>query len=479
MWNRKMSRLAVMALVVFAAGCSLPQHRDRCQNQGLHGSGVGCGCGFCGHQNPVGTVQTGGQFARATTLPISSRGLSLSTAVDETLRQGVRSSGVVSAPQVFTNKSVVELAIPEIVAAKTKVADLVEDLAGEPENDQLAEYLSQAEESLPRSLADSLDEKLANAPEGEPSVWNELSVADRDEVSRHLIAMRAQQIYQAVYQDQVANLPGVDEVIVEKISAQIRGLIRDFGRGSIVDTEINGESLKRITDAVGASLEVDSPVKNSTFVSHGETLYYQIAVALSRRGGETLVFPLWLVEMYQAGDIALRDGDSIQLLHYNRTELFSHSRGLQELSDSIATGASDLDGYIDILRVTCLGDNGLEQHFVPRNTHVAFGPDRGFGFVLENAKVPENATIQPDILDLVGVIRRGRSEAIRRSADALQVKTRLQRLEEQHKLVRQKISQLPVIGDACQVVESTTGFDSADAFATARDGVGSAVGFLR
>ena len=472
---RNLSSLAAAALMMFAAGCHVPLRRDSCQTNGIHGSAVECGCGLCGKQEPVGTVQTGGQFARATTLPIPSRGLSLSAAVGETLRPGVRNSAVVSAPPAYREKSVRELTVSETAEAKTKIEDMVKDLVEGPENDQLQRYLP---ESVKERLPDSLKQTLQD-PDTDVLVWDVLSDQDKQAITSHVIGDEAQGIFEAVYREQVASVPGVEEGMVQKISQQIEGLVQEYRDGDIADTAINDESLKRITSAVGNRLVFDSPASSATYASGGESLYYQIAVALSRRGGETLVFPLWLVEMYQAGDIALRDGDSVQLLHYNRTPLYSHSRGLQGLSESIATGTPDLDGYIDILRVTHLGDSGLEQYFVPRNTTVAFGPHRGFGFVLDNAKVPETAAVQPDILDLVGVIRRGRSEAIRRSADALQVKTRLQRLEEEHQLLRQKISQLPVIGDACQVVESTTGFDSADAFATARQGVGSAVGFLR
>ncbi len=322
--------------------------------------------------------------------------------------------------------------------------------------------------------------------------WNSLNADDREQIISEMIQATAFAVlkdgFKAVY-EQVKNDDNRLKTLLAAMEVPIRAVVDehvpkspDGGNNQRVfdhnkfeqanKSQLNklvGERVKQAVEAGLAKQKKDESAARTGGLSRGTDLYYQIAVCVTRASGRRLVFPLWLVETFQAGDVALEDGDRVELIHYSRTALL---RDGQQLS-AVSAGVQDsLNAFVDVLRVTAVSADGkLEEHFVPRVENHAFSDNSDFGWVLAQAKYSEVTPVHLEVLDLVDVVREGRRLAILRSADSLKIKSNLEKLEAEHRQLEKKLQDIPLIGDACNLIESTTGFDSTRMLSDAYRGV--------
>ncbi len=128
-----------------------------------------------------------------------------------------------------------------------------------------------------------------------------------------------------------------------------------------------------------------------------------------KRGATSLVFPLWLVNGFEAGDIALQDGDQVEIQNYNRTSLSTGARELhfQSLKLTNSIELQELEDLADTMVVTKATHNGIEKLFIPRSTTALFGTDPRLSFAIQHARFDDTDIVQFSNLSLVSEIRQG------------------------------------------------------------------------
>jgi hypothetical protein len=390
-------------------------------------------CRLCSHHESVGSVQTGGQFARSRLLPIHQCGLTLSEAVEQTIREGVRTSAGTTATHFEQPRSV------SAVTQQDRVEGHIRDF---------------------RDLVGKNDNALAE---------------------------KAGTIYDNVYKNVVENSSDLRSRAIEVIVNILKSSLPDTTSG-VNEVSLDAEIRTKILEAMNEIAVARPQQASTTPAPKADMTYYQTAVRLRRKKGNTLVFPLWLVDRFEAGDVALRDGDVIDVSHYSRSELFNgtfeNTSSLRTFSDENYSNttileANELDRYIDLLRVTHVNREGVtEEYYIPKNNNQAFGENPGYAFMLNQALVSDDDAISPENLALSSVIRAGRREALQRSAELLNPKDFSQRLDDGNRALEESLSKVPVVGDICRLVESTTGLSAADAFANTQECIENAVSLI-
>ena len=435
-------RMVAACVVAGSVGCQLPQHANQtcttCSNPDASRVAPIFG-GVCHHDQDVPTVQTGGQFARAQTFPINKNGLTLGEIVQQSLRDGVR-PGATASVEIPKERTAVDLTPDQISeGAIPSVVDLADEL-------------------------DEIDE--SNATD-----------AEKSEQKDEKLNTAAATIVQRMFGDQFPGDDDVKQQTVDSIEETLKNLtteasdeIERVGFNNVDVASFKDQATTQIrAGLVGLENKLNTPSAAPTATA--DTTYYETAVTVTRKDGRVMVFPLWLVDRFQAGDVSMQDGDVVHVNHYNRTDLFKNSAGqstgLGDLSNQIATDAAPLNGYIDLFRITHVDGNGVvEEYFVPRNTTGAYGRNPAYSYVFNRARVSSVDAISPENLDLADVIRTGRREAIARSARLLNPTAKS--LEQRQSDLRDEIAKLPVVGDVCKFVESTTGLNSTDAIGNVR-----------
>ncbi len=185
--------------------------------------------------------------------------------------------------------------------------------------------------------------------------WNSLNADDREQIISEMIQATAFAVlkdgFKAVY-EQVKNDDNRLKTLLAAMEVPIRAVVDehvpkspDGGNNQRVfdhnkfeqanKSQLNklvGERVKQAVEAGLAKQKKDESAARTGGLSRGTDLYYQIAVCVTRASGRRLVFPLWLVETFQAGDVALEDGDRVELIHYSRTALLRDGQQLSAVS---------------------------------------------------------------------------------------------------------------------------------------------------
>lgn len=458
--------LPALLVVTAITGCQIPHHgAEHCARCGhsVNLKAEHCLCALCGCNDSSGMVQTGGQFARPQSLSIGPEGLTLGGAVAASLRDGVMNSAAVnmvgSADAFESMESPVNFTTPgDWANAQMKFLDVYNDVLDIRDEVPAAEFASE-------KTSNRIDELTRTKAEDVFKFVMEKQIDDPDRMREPVTEMIAKEIRTAI--DQQLDADSQSEVAEEPVDREFSAPIR--------------ESIFQKTAELASDLTVPTSAIPTPQVRSDMT-YYQIAVRVRRRSGRTIVFPLWLVQRYQAGDIALRNGDLVEVVHYGRTGLLSQASqnevSLRSLDANYASVIRDLDPYLDLFHISRRGSSGEQTDFyVPRNIASSYGDNPGYEYLLNRAYANPGQT-RGENLDLVDVIRQGRREALSRTAEMIRPKTAAEAFDEGQRALQERIAALPVIGDLCQAIESTTGFNTADAISGARGGIDGVIGLL-
>ena len=235
----------------------------------------------------------------------------------------------------------------------------------------------------------------------------------------NVLKEKAETIYDNVYKNVLENSGDLRTRATGEIVNILKSTLQNTPSG-VSEDKLDNEIRTKILDAMDM-IAVTKPQQASTAAApQADMTYYQTAVRLRRKTGNSLVFPLWLVDRFQAGDVALRDGDVIDISHYSRSELFNgtieNTSSLCAFSDenysnTTVPEVNELDRYIDLLRVTHVNRDGVtEEYYIPKNNNHAFGDNPGYSFILNQALVSDNDAISPENFALSSVIREGRAK---------------------------------------------------------------------
>ncbi|MBI3861603.1 MAG: hypothetical protein HY290_06880 [Planctomycetia bacterium] len=300
----------------------------------------------------AGTVETGGPFAVARTLRIPESGLTLSDAVERSLRPGI-----VSQAAPISGNGIAATTLP--VGARDNVQDDVRAILarniGPAEGVEITPEIKAATTTEIGKRTDKIVEKLFGDDQSEErnSFATKLQLALKKAVddgtfrprmasdTSHIAEVNRQkdQLYQEilltfVFSDTLASgVPGDDQLKRSRDrSARIFGIsandsrydgvlrnlsdARDRGGKFALAGDARREALVGLlTPPNGESLAPPPPAE-MIIPGSARSIADELAVVLTRRSGRRLIIPLQFVRTFRPGDIRLQHGDQIQIVPF-------------------------------------------------------------------------------------------------------------------------------------------------------------------
>ncbi len=355
------------------------------------------------------TVSTGGLFAQSMTLAIAAQGLTLSEAVEASLRPGLLDqqlvAGQIVASQTPRRHSPANRPAPT-VDASVFVKQVLETRAEIGTGNHLDEAI--------RMLASNL--RTGSGSMGQPASGDV-------EFQNKIIALINQ--HDDVISRPLANGRLTSEQ--QELASMVDAIARASG-----DATIPRESADEPVDLLSgqpASITVTSPLASAI-------------VVLKRSGQANKLIPLPLVRSTPAGDILLQDRDRVEITSLARTNLGNRAalsgkqvdgqvtiagllsatldsqttRNLEQVSDQIAL--TDYRNVADLMVLKTSGLSGAaEEYWFPRSSHQLYHqlplPDPG-GIQLRSGDV-----VKVNVMDLEPIIRSSRLRSRMRRLEAI------------------------------------------------------------
>lgn len=376
-------------------------------------------------QEAFGTVQTGGQFAASRTLPIPQTGLTLQQAVDQSVRPSMRDVPPVAASTMTTG--------------------------GVPLGLQIA-----TEKGTIREQLEKLRELLRNNRD------------DPDTAEPFINKFAKGIVIGGTETERTPIIEKIEELVLEKQSI----LASDDS-----ETIAFEDLVKRIESEIPSQFRGDNYAASPpVFVTDRSGIYYDLVVILQRSDGVRLVIPLWMVNVFSAGDILLSDGDIINVVHYNRTEVGSRQPGNDTSGSIVVSGFSNLKGtqpatttlekiaenvpgrlvsLADLVVVQHLNKSGqLEQYYLPLTQSGAYGDPGVYENWLLRTRLGNGDVVRVESLELSPLIRASKRLSINATADALlddgtpegRLAALMARKRQHRQEVRAQLRQLPIVG---------------------------------
>ncbi|WP_339745959.1 hypothetical protein [uncultured Rubinisphaera sp.] len=381
----------------------------------------------------LGVITTGGALARPHTLPIPVSGLSLGEAVEISLRPVVRQLAIQPVPAGPALQAVGSQSISRLDQLRSTFARVFSKLGDDSKEIPFAHFMD-------------IDE-----------VKFGLTVEEQDILKSQIIRIVEQGRENKSFKSLDSAAPVFEEL--------------------------------RIALRIEASPQSRLGAPSS---GYSTGMYYRSVVVLTRRVGTRIIAPLWLVQMFPIGDVALVDGDSVRIESYKRTEV--GARQLDEQSGTVIIAgitrdprnvslptsletlslkeATNLNAAVaDVILLRHVNQQGhLEQYVIPRLRSGAFGEDPEFSRFLAETRLASGDIVEFQNLDLLPEIRRGRITAITSTANAIERNRResvlAERIEDRRDHLQQFTGVTPATfqrfgertRDALTIIPSSIGF---------------------
>lgn len=433
-----------------------------------------------------GVVQTSGQFAHARSLPISATGLSLGEAVKQSLRSGIQPG---TALPVSTATRQPPLGSQRVKSAKdtlTGLKSLKKDLS-KLSDDSNNFFIGKLEKTASHLVTDEMV-----GAENEVFVQNqiralmlfrqEVFTEDADESELEELA---NEIDKLIQHRGITSLQTETETAANVIERSARReALRELGDQiaeqlkSLDSVEAPEEEASEDTDSSTDDTQSENSPKPQTSPNTASNLYYDAAVILTKATGRRVIAPLWLVQMFAAGDIALENGDRIEVTHYERTAFAEYQkledtvvlvgglvsrpriqRNVRRLSQVMGTSQLDqrLVNFADLVVLQRINSNDqLEEYLIPRGASGIYGSSSEFDRWFQEAQLKTGDIVRVGSLDFHPLIRDGRT--IAQAASAEQIYEEFGSPEERSR--NKTIDQIPILGGIHGLVEQTTGLSA-------------------
>lgn len=389
----------------------------------------------------LGTVRAGGPMAAARTLPIPLEGLTLSQAVEATIRPGlhdnlpvaVQTSAQTTAVPVGLQSGTSMEKIKNVVTSLRPQGGIGGDPAPKPTLEDVASQLAALGDDTP-ILENEIESILSAADdEGLFAAGTDLTAAQKKR--------RATELYESL--------------------------------ASAINSSITATQTSREISPQQSARIVSAPVTSGAVSAH------TVAVQLTRRTGNRIIVPLPLVRNYSPGDIWLTDGDMIHILPGELTEAGQTLAG--ESGDAVSGFQPDGDESginLFVLLHKSILDGRREEYLIPASNSLYYGKAGFVGQWQQMMKVHSGDQLKAGTLELMPIIRNSQINAVAASAAAIEervnpkvhsLKDKLDRKFERerefvsnlpvishvHNQVRQQIGPVPIPG----LFRQTTGFD--------------------
>lgn len=324
-------RHIVQCVVITAtlSGCALPGNANKCGRI----------------PNAIPVVETGGPFAVSRIIEIPANGLTLSDAVESSLRPGIATQAAAisgagvnsSALPVGSTVAIEDRLISALSFTirpsenaeeklRQKADGIVSDLYSNDENaDDKDAFRSKLVALMTAAASDGLFKPFAASDVSRAAINQQI----RQQLFRTIIVtyvfsdfaeagspsdLQLQRMQRRI--SQIASIAPGDS----RSDLIFSNLITSRDRGGVfkLAVEPRQDALDRLL--VPPVVEPSAAAPSSMIVpTASRSLADELAVVLSRQSGRRLIFPLQLVRTYLPGDIRLADGDQIQIVPFPKS----------------------------------------------------------------------------------------------------------------------------------------------------------------
>jgi len=450
--------LGLLAAMLVSTGCRLAESTQAPRWMHHHE--------LC-HQIPQGTVSTGGVFAHRRSLQIPASGLTLSAAVEASLRPGLRQpvfvlphGGVrnkitpaqkgfplISSVELLTECKTLFISVSQPSEARSALGPKVSKFHNAPisARNAIREFLL-SEKSFdvvkgfegPQASSDDevmLDRllqimKMTNEKITISNLSEELTAIKNtfdNFLSDPGIPLNQATIEQA-FQQAVPNALAREAISAWMIAHQ--DVLSDLEQRNNVLKRVQALALAESASVANSSASPDDvsgeDSSGSQVVAQSDV---QALVLLKRAGDSTRIIPLSLVLSTPVGDIALTDRDHVEVNPFARTKVGSrvhegNSSGYISLS-GILSGELDLATFrnladvsnliqqqqlgplVDVMVLeTASEDGGVDEYWFPRSAATALNAYGGFD--LSSVKLDVSDAIQVSTIELTPIVTRSR-----------------------------------------------------------------------